>query len=494
MSGSILLWYRLDLRVSDHPALAAACASGLPVIPVFIWDPSAEGAWAPGKRSRRWLAASLRALDGELRRRGSRLLVRSGDSATALLNLARETKAREIHWSRRYEPNLEVADRGIVKVTQAAGLLSVRHPGNLLREPESVRSGAGTPYQVFTPFWKAFQVLGPFAAPVPTPERIPAPTAWPDSADPGAADFLLGAGQDLAGLPGIPGAVAAESALRGFISDALSDYPEARDVPADPGTSRLAPHLHFGEIGPRRIFLAVEEALREARGRLDAAAQARLRQAAEIFRKELGWREFAHHVLVHQPHTPDRPLREAFADFPWADDAKALAAWQEGRTGYPMVDAGMRELKATGAMHNRVRMITASFLVKDLLIPWRKGARWFWDNLADADLASNTLNWQWVAGCGADAAPYHRIFNPVVQGERFDPHGDYVRKWVPELARAPEAWIHRPWEAGPLESAAAGIALGKDYPRPMVDHGWARERALAALRSRPNRPTGWSAG
>lgn len=485
MGESILLWYRLDLRVSDHPVLAAAGASGRPVIPVFIWDPAAEGSWAPGARSRRWLAASLRALDGELRRRGSRLLFRSGDSAWALLRLARETGTREIHWCRRYEPRLEAADLHIVEVTLAAGLVPVRHAGNLLREPEDLRSGAGTPYQVFTPYWKAFRALGPPAVPVPAPERIPAPAAWPEASDRGAAEFLLGAGLSPGGLPGTPGSAAAESALRDFLADALAEYPEARDVPADPGTSRLAPHLHFGEISPRLIFRAVDQALREARDRLDAAAQARLRQAADVFRKEIGWREFAHHVLVHQPHTPDRPLREAFADFPWADDAAALAAWQSGRTGYPMVDAGMRELLATGTLHNRARMIAASFLVKNLLIPWQAGARWFWEHLADADLASNTLNWQWVAGCGADAAPYHRIFNPVVQGERFDPHGDYVRKWVPELARAPEAWIHRPWKAAPLDLAAAGINLGKDYPHPMVDHAWARERALAALRSLP---------
>lgn len=476
----VIVWYRLDLRISDHPGLCQAELLGAPVVPVFIWDPEAEGPWAPGRVSRRWLAGSLRALDGELRKRGSRLLFREGVTEEVLLRLAAGTGARDIHYSRRYEPLVEARDGRLAASLAARGLRLVRHGGNLLREPESLQTQAGGPFKVFTPFWRALQAQGDPQPPLAAPRHLPQPHPWSETPGWDVVDRIL-AGGDASGAGAVPrpGEAAARKALGDFLANALEDYPEARDVPADPGTSRLSPHLHFGEITPRQVWHA---ALKAARG-VPAAAQGRLRQAASVFLKELGWREFAHHVLVHFPHTPDQPLRKEFAAFPWTRDRRRLELWRQGNTGYPFVDAGMRELAATGTMHNRVRMAAASFLVKDLLVPWQDGARWFWESLADADLAVNTLNWQWVAGCGADAAPYFRIFNPVTQGMRFDPHGDYVRRWVPELAEAPASWIHRPFAARPLELAAAGLEPGRGYPGPLVDHALAREDALAAFRS-----------
>jgi deoxyribodipyrimidine photo-lyase len=483
---AVLLWYRLDLRVADNPALLAALASGLPVVPVFIWDPGVEGPWAPGRNSRWWLGRSLEALDADLRKRGSRLLFREGETGVLLRALAEETGARDIHYSRRYEPLVEKHEARLVKGLQTAGLRMARQGGNLLREPETLRTQGVTPFKVFTPFWKSHQALGEIAPPLHAPREIPAPSRWP--ASPTWNEVRRHLAQDgEAATPGLgehwsPGSAGAEKALGIFLKDALEDYPEYRNIPAAPGTSRLAPHLHFGEISPRRIFHALSVA-----GGLDARLARS--EAASVFRKELGWRDFAHHVLVHFPHTSDQPLRPEFSGFPWKKSKAPLEAWKQGRTGFPFIDAALRELLATGSMHNRARMATASFLVKDLMIPWQEGARWFWDLLVDADLAQNSLNWQWVAGCGADAAPYFRIFNPQSQGERFDPHGDYVRRWVPELADAPEGWIHDPSGAAPLELAAARVDLleplasGPGYPRPMVDHAAARDLALAAFRS-----------
>jgi deoxyribodipyrimidine photo-lyase len=320
---------------------------------------------------------------------------------------------------------------------------------------------------VFTPFWRACRALPPPDTPRPAPGKISKPRTWPASIPLDDLELLPTIGWD-AGLAAAwsPGEAGARQRLREFVAHGLTYYHEERNRPDHAGSSRLSPHLHFGEISPRQIRHAV------ARKRSTGA---------ETFLTEIGWREFAQHVLYHFPHTADAPLRVPFRRFPWNSDRRALRAWQRGRTGYPIVDAGMRELWTTGWMHNRVRMIAGSFLTKDLLISWREGARWFWDTLVDADLASNTLGWQWVSGCGADAAPYFRIFNPVTQGEKFDPQGVYVRRWVPELARLPDRWIHRPWSAPVDVLGAAGVRLGRDYPRPMVDHDQARRAALAAL-------------
>jgi deoxyribodipyrimidine photo-lyase len=344
----------------------------------------------------------------------------------------------------------------------------------LLFEPWTVANQEGKPFQVFTPFWRHCLGLNEPAPPQPAPDALPGPARRPKS-EPLAAFELEPKIDWAAGLRAAwqPGEAGAQAALRCFLEAAFTGYAQQRNRPDLPGTSRLSPHLHFGEIGPRQVWHGLK-AWAARRGMADAAWR------GSQFLAEVGWREFAHHLLFHFPHTPTEPLRPEFARFPWRRHPEGLRAWQRGRTGYPIVDAGMRELWATGWMHNRVRMITASFLVKDLLVDWREGARWFWDTLVDADLASNTLGWQWTAGCGADAAPYFRIFNPVSQGEKFDPQGDYVRRWAPELAGLPAEWIHQPWAAPPEVLARAGVELGRHYPAPVVNHAIAREVALEA--------------
>jgi deoxyribodipyrimidine photo-lyase len=342
----------------------------------------------------------------------------------------------------------------------------------LLFEPWEVASQAGTPFRVFTPFWRACTLASDPPPPLPRPRALAAPRRWPSSSSLSSLGLLPSVdwtqGIRAAWTPGETGALARLAAFR---RGGLPGYARRRDWPAEPGTSRLSPHLHFGELGPRQVWHAVSGA------------------AAAAYRRELGWREFSHHVLFHFPHTPLRPLRSEFAAFPWARAPGHLRAWQRGRTGYPIVDAGMRELWTTGYMHNRVRMIAASFLVKHLLQDWRAGARWFWDTLVDADLANNTMGWQWTAGSGADAAPYFRIFNPVLQGQKFDPQGRYVARWLPELARLPARFVHCPWEAPPELRATV-----RGYAQPIVDHAAARARALAAFaeirrpRGRPGAP------
>jgi deoxyribodipyrimidine photo-lyase len=473
-SGAIV-WFRLDLRLEDHPALVEAIRGGGPVYPLYIWSPEEEKPWAPGAASRWWLHQSLRALAHDLEKKGSRLLIRRGPALETLRAVARETGAGAVFWSRRYEPAAIRRD-ALIKDALVADGWSVRSFNSALCfEPWTIENKQGRPFQVFTPFWNHCLARPEPPEPAPAPSRIPAPARWPTSVDLDALE--LEPRIDWAGglrAAWTPGERGARKRLAEFLDEALAGYEQRRDIPATPGTSRLSPHLHFGEISPRAIWHEVQQ-----QAGLDSAAG--LVRGAECHLRELGWREFAHHLLYHFPRTPGQPLRPEFAGFPWRRDSRALNAWQKGRTGYPIVDAGMRELWATGWMHNRVRMIVASFLVKHLLLPWPEGARWFWDTLVDADLANNTLGWQWSAGCGADAAPYFRIFNPVLQGERFDPQGTYVRRWVPELARLPDAYIHKPWLVAPLTAAGAGVGLGRDYPRPLVEHARARARALEAL-------------
>ncbi|MBY0231374.1 MAG: DNA photolyase family protein [Gemmataceae bacterium] len=457
-----LVLFRLDLRLADNPALAAAAKRGGPLVPVFTWCPEEEGAWPTGSASRWWLHQSLAALDASLRKLGSRLVRVIGPTLPTVLGLARETGAGAVFWNRRYEPALVARDTALKAGLRAEGLVAESSNSALLAEPWTLRTKQDRPFQVFMPFWKAMRAAGPPGLPLPAPTALPAPGKWPASAELGLEPTLPWAARMAAHWT--PGEAGAAARLDAFLPRLLA-YHEDRDRPAFDGTSSLSPHLHFGEIGPRQVWHAVRDAFPRT-----------LPTGPETFLKELAWREFAHHLLHCFPHTPEQPLREDFARFPWRTDAAALRAWQRGRTGYPLVDAGMRQLWAVGWMHNRVRMVAASFLVKHLLLPWQEGARWFWDTLADADLANNTLGWQWTAGCGADAAPYFRIFNPVVQGERYDPEGEYVRRWVRELAGVPARWVHQPWNA-PAEHRPAG------YPAPIVEHGAARERALAALAS-----------
>ena len=470
---TILLWLRQDLRLADHPALAAALAVGAPVVPVYILDDAAAGKWKPGGASRWWLHHSLGDLARALEARGARLVLRRGDSADVLAGIAAETGAAAVHCTRCYEPWAVALEDDVRTRLAQQGVEVKRFGGSLLREPEQVCTKDGGPFKVYTPFWRALTSEWKPAVPLPAPERIPAPRKLPSSETlalfdltPTKPDWAAGFAEHWA--PGEGGALAR---LDTFLLGALAGYCDDRNRPDLEGTSRLSPHLHFGEISPRMCW---------HRARAAAAGVRGCERGLETFLKEIAWREFSYHLLVHFPHLPEAPFRPEFSHFPWASDAPLLKSWQRGRTGYPIVDAGLRELWATGWMHNRVRMIVASFLVKDLRIPWQDGAAWFWDTLVDADLASNSASWQWVAGSGADAAPYFRIFNPVTQGQKFDPNGDYIRRWVGEIARLPNSCIHAPWEAPALVLAQAGVELGSSYPLPMVDHALARQQALAA--------------
>ncbi len=479
MSAPVILWFRQDLRLQDNPALQAALASGGPIVPVYILDDAGEGRWSAGGASRWWLHHALAALDTALRDRGSRLILARGAALPVLEELQRTTGATTVCWNRRYEPTVIARDTAIKAYFIAVGVEVKSCNASLLFEPQAVANKQGKPFQVFTPFWRHCLTL-PIAAPVKfTAKALPAPARWPGSLELGELGLLPRLGW-AAGFPmhWQPGEAGAHRRLKEFVTEAVDTYGERRNSPDVDGTSRLSPWLHTGEIGPRQIWAALQ-----ARGKDTGVFPAS--NGERVFLSEVGWREFAHHLLYHYPHTPEQPLRSDFARFAWAEDPKGtrLRAWQRGLTGYPIVDAGMRQLWQTGWMHNRVRMIAASFLVKHLRLSWTHGAAWFWDTLVDADLANNTLGWQWTAGCGADAAPYFRIFAPVLQGEKFDPAGDFVRHWVPELARVPAKFVHRPWEAPADVLASAGVTLGGNYPRPIVDHGEARTAALAAFKN-----------
>lgn len=464
--STALVWFQLDLRLAANAALERALATAQHVIPVFIYAPEEENPWAPGAASRWWLHHSLEALEAELAERGSRLIIRRGPSAPALVKLAEESAAKTIFWNRRYEAALAARDGELEKTLRKHGVACESLPGNVLFEPGAILNSSGQPFQVFTPFWRACLARPEPEAPK-APAKIPGPAKWP--APLRIAELDLRPKVDwTAGLreSWTPGEQGARKQIRRFLHNEVESYPADRDRPDQAGTSRISPHLHFGEISAKQIWHAARNSKSKSH---------------EPYLRQIAWREFSYHLLHHYPHTADQPLRPEFRFFPWNQDENAKQAWQCGETGYPMVDAGMRELWHTGWMHNRVRMLVASFLVKHLLIPWQEGARWFWDTLVDADLANNTMGWQWTAGCGAGAAPYFRIFNPVLQGEKFDPDGAYVRRWVPELVKLSPQWIHKPWEAPGSALAEAGIELGRDYPRPIVAHDFARKRALASL-------------
>ncbi|MBD3267222.1 deoxyribodipyrimidine photo-lyase [bacterium] len=469
-----LVWFRNDLRLEDNPAFCAAVEQKGPILPLYIHAPDEEGEWKPGEASNWWLHHSLYALHEELSKLGLRLIVQQGESLDILTRLAKKTKAAAIFWNRRYEPTLVARDAYVKSCLQELDVFVESFNASLLFEPWEIKNRQDKPFKVFTPFWKHYLSIMAPPMPLARPQTVLAPSSWPPSLSIG--DLELQPFYDWTG--GLqenwkPGARHAKHQLERFINETILHYDEKRNRPDTVGTSRLSPYLHFGDIGPRQVFHAVQERLQEENN--DAFAK-----NAWAFLRELGWREFAYHLLFHFPYTADSPLREEFEAFPWQANPQGMEAWRKGLTGYPIVDAGMRELWETGWMHNRVRMIVASFLVKDQLLPWREGAKWFWNTLVDADLANNTLGWQWTAGCGADAAPYFRIFNPVLQGEKFDPQGHYVRKWVPELAGLPNKLLHKPWEASPTALAEAGIELGETYPRPIVDHKEARADALRA--------------
>lgn len=465
-SSPLILWFRSDLRLADHPALMAAARTGRPIIPVFVLDEGNRHA-APGAASRWWLHHSLAALSAALGALGSQLILRRGNAARIMPALLGETGAGGILASASHEPR----QRAVERLLADAGVPLRLFAGNHLFPPGTILNGSGAPYRVFTPFYKACLNAPPPAAPLDAPAAITAPGRWPGSERLEDWDLLPRAPDWAGGLreTWTPGEAGAAARLGMFLDRSAPAYDTARDLPAVPGTSRLSPHLHFGELSARQVWHA-------ATHHPDAGTA-----GMAAFLREIGWREFSCHLLHHCPEMTHRPLRAEFDNFPWRDDPRGLRAWQRGETGYPIVDAGMRELWHTGFMHNRVRMIAASFLVKDLRIDWRRGAAWFLDTLVDADAAANSSNWQWVAGCGTDAAPYFRVFNPALQARKFDPEGGYIRRWVPELGAVPGAHVAEPWSMTACDREAIGLRLGQTYPHRIVDHGEARKAALAAL-------------
>lgn len=472
----IIVLFRRDLRLADHPALAAAAATGSPIIPLYVLDDVSPRAWKAGGASRWWLHGSIASLRKGLAELGSRLIMRRGDARHVLLRFAQETKASAVFGTRGYEPWAKQLERDLNDQLEGAGVEFKRFPGHLLFEPEALRTKAGEPFRVFSPFWRAATAADEPKRPLPAPGGLPAPEHWPGSDELEDLDLLPRTPDWAGGLRDTwtPGEAGARTRLDQFLGSALAGYKSGRDYPDRASTSMLSPHLAHGEISPRACWHAAKAAASE-----HPQAQAGL----ETYLKELGWREFSYHLLFHWPDLPEQAFRPEFAKFPWVSNSAHLEAWQRGRTGYPIVDAGMRQLWHTGWMHNRVRMVVGSFLVKHLLVPWQDGAAWFWDCLVDADLASNSASWQWIAGCGADAAPYFRIFNPVKQGQTFDARGDYVRRWVPELSELPPEHIHCPWSAPADVLRQAGVRLGETYPKPLVDHAAARAGALDAYQT-----------
>ncbi|QSX77576.1 cryptochrome/photolyase family protein [Agrilutibacter solisilvae] len=464
--STAILWFRNDLRLADNPALQALLRGDFTALPVYVHAPGEEGAWAPGAASDAWRRRSLQALDAQLRALGSRLHVFTGPTLDTLARVAQASGAQAVFWNRRYEPAIEARDAVVKRALRSQGLRAESHDAALLFEPWQVQTRQGDPYRVFTPFWRTALSQWRLPPESEAPRRLPAPA--PTSAlDEVELDLILPSPAPRwdAGFWShwTPGEGGAREAMTEFATQRTADYALARDRPAVQGTSRLSPHLHFGEISPWRIVRALESSPAAER---------------EAFVRELGWREFAHHVLHHFPHTPEANFNPRFDDFPWAEVPPAhLDAWRHGHTGVPLVDAGMRELWHTGWMHNRVRMVVASFLVKNLRGHWRHGARWFWDTLVDADLANNTLGWQWAAGTGVDASPYVRVFNPTLQAQRFDPQGEYIARWLPGFERLPAALRHEPWR-----DPAAVAAVAPDYPRqPVVDLARSRQDALEAF-------------
>ena len=464
--STAIVWFRGDLRMADNPALTLACFRHSRVLPLYIHAPELEAPWEPGAASRWWLHHSLEALQGELEESGATLLLQQGDPLSILEALAARYRIDAVYWNRQYEPAAVTRDARVKKGLRKLGLAVHSQPGNLWREPWEVATKSGEPYRVFTPFWRNIRASLDAASPLPVPEL----RDWlkVDSS------MTL---SDLHLLPRIPwdtgleaawrpGSAGAGESLAQFCEDALSGYATLRDIPGQPGTSRLSPHLHFGEITPRQIHAQL----------LRHAGASSPHPNIEPYLRELGWREFAHHLLYHFPDSTRTSFNPRFAKFQWEDNAEWVARWCRGETGIPLVDAGMRELWHTGWMHNRVRMVVASFLTKNLRQHWHHGARWFWDTLVDADLANNSLGWQWVAGTGADAAPYFRVFNPVTQAKKFDPDGHYLRRWLPELAAQPVELLHEPWKN-------ASLIRNAKYPKPIVDLGQSRVRALAAYQA-----------
>jgi deoxyribodipyrimidine photo-lyase len=470
--STAIVWFRQDLRLSDNPALHHAAKTARKLILVYIHSPQECGNWPPGAASRWWLHHSLHALQADIVKLGGQLIIRHGDSRQELLNLIEQTGAHTVYSNYLYEPALAARDSDISATLQKIGVEFQRYHGSMLMAPETVKTNSGTPFKVFTPYWKKHQQIYFPQTPLSAPQNLSQSDASIDSVPVTQLQLL----PKIDWYQGMqkhwrPGERQALKTLHLFTQSALNGYKQRRDNPYERYTSSLSPYLHFGEISPREIYWHIHH--------LEGPPEQNQYASAETFIKELIWREFAYNILHHFPHTAEHPLDKRFQGFPYLkSDKKLLRAWQTGTTGYPLVDAGMRELWHCGWMHNRVRMIVASFLTKNCLISWQQGAQWFWDTLVDADLASNSFNWQWCAGCGADAAPYFRIFNPVTQSQKFDPHGEYIKTWLPELRGLPDQFLHEPWKTPEEIQSQANITIGKDYPLPVIDLKQSRQRAL----------------
>jgi deoxyribodipyrimidine photo-lyase len=465
----VIVLFRQDLRLEDNPALWHASKSGLPLVLVYILDDEIPGKWKMGQAQRWWLHHSLTQLQEHIAKAGGNLILRRGNTLHVITELVQACKARGVYFNRCYEPFWIKTEQALRKNLGSVDVEVNSFNGSLLIEPWELLTKQGTPYKVFTRFWEV-AVKGMTISEI---YGKPALNSYQDkkldSDELGKWNLLphIDWAKEFSTMWS-PGEMGAHEKCHRFLDNGVLQYVQKRDEPAIEGTSRLSPHLHFGEIGPRQVYRKMMNRFKDFSS-----------EGVETFFKELGWREFCYYLLYHFPQLPEEPFQSKFSKFPWKETGPTSKAWQTGYTGYPIVDAGMRQLWRTGWMHNRVRIIVASFLTKDLLIPWQEGERWFWDTLVDADLANNAAGWQWVAGCGADAAPYFRIFSPVLQGEKFDPEGDYIRQWIPEFAKVPNKYIHKPWEAPPILLEAAGVRLGKTYPYPVVDHAEARKVALS---------------
>ncbi len=468
----VLFLFREDLRLADHPALTAAVATGRPLICLFVFD-AAERA---GGARQWWLHHSLLALSADIAAAGGHLTIMAGPQNRHVLDIVSQHNVSDVFWTRRYGPDHIKMDTALKADLEQAGVTVTSLNGRLLLEPWALKTGAGGHYRVFTPFWKAMNRAGPMRAIVPTVTDINGYDGDLGGVDI-AALYLLPTRPNWAqGFADMwsPGTAGALDRLADFVAAAAKTYQDDRNRPDKTGTSGLSPHLQHGEISPVQIWHAIQLAVDKGDIPEDQA---------QVFLSEIAWREFSYSLLFHHSDLETQEINPKFAAFAWGADDAALTAWQMGQTGYPIVDAGMRQLWQTGWMHNRVRMIVGSFLVKHLMIDWRAGKEWFWDTLVDADRAANSASWQWIAGCGADAAPYFRVFNPILQAKRFDPNGDYVREFVPELAGLPDKYLFAPWTAPDGVLREAGVTLGTDYPQPIVDHKFGRDRALAAYKT-----------
>lgn len=456
-----LVWFRHDLRLHDNAALTHAINASDLIIPLYIYDSNDDYQWMPGKAQQWWLSQSLSKLDNDLKSRGASLIIKSGDPLKILSSIVKEMGVKKIFWNKVYEPALIQRDHVIKKELEKQAVQVEESEGYLLTNPEKIQNKTGGYYKVYTPYWNECRRVIKVKSVLPAPKKIPVVELKSEKIKP-TSDLDYSAYWE-------PGEQGAKKKLLEFLSDGLNDYSSSRDIPSALGTSNLSPHLHFGEISPMQVWSSIE----------DYSATHRVNQkSVDTFLSQIGWREFSYYLLFHFPSLPQQNLRPEFDRFSWENDKSLLKKWQQGETGFPIIDAGMRELLVTGTMHNRVRMLCASFLIKDLLIHWTEGEAWFWDHLMDADLANNAASWQWVAGSGTDAAPYFRIFNPILQAKKFDPYGEYIKKWIPELKNIPTQYIADPSAAPDDVLRQANVILGETYPKKIIDHDFARKRAL----------------